>query len=223
MERYIRIISFKTARLQTRVEQIMRECWKAVKLIVKQVGERKGIIFTDDFKINYYIAQALYGDMSKVVLTLLISLLLGIFYESLIIIVSFAVLRTLSGGFHAKTFNSCFIITVGTYIIASGITKFLLDYNFDWLVFLTTTIVLIGVLILYAPRFVTQESEGKKKKYKIFAIAYTTLCFLVSLVANKFISIPIFIGIIFQTFLLTPVGYKMFDWLDQLIMRRENT
>jgi accessory gene regulator B len=223
MERYIRVIAFKTARVQTKLEKIIGDCWKEIKLIINQVKEYKSIIFTDDFKINYYIAQALYGDMSKVILTLLISLLLGMFYECLIIIISFGLLRILSGGFHAKTFNSCFIITVGTYLIASGLAKYLLHYNLDWLVYLITTIVLIGVLILYAPRFVTEESESKKKKYKIFSIIYTAICFLISLVANKIIAIPIFVGIILQTFLLTPVGYKLFNWLDHKIsVRRIN-
>lgn len=108
----------------------------------------QNIVPAKDREIYEYGFDLLIADFINFSLILLIGLLHGQLLKSIIYLIIFVGLRSVCGGYHAKTHLKCHICTIGAYIVF-----LLLQYMFK-----TCTVVILGIscvmsipIILFAP------------------------------------------------------------------------
>lgn len=194
MERFIKILAFKLAKRQ---------------------AER---IFSDDFKIAYYVFQGLIGDLIKIIITLVLAYFLDLFLPCIIIILMFISLRFMIGGYHSDSVDSCLIISVALILIASQIAMLFyknVEINYFRMVAVMITLVILN--IVYSPKPLIRIKRKNKSKRKIISSIYiVTVCSL-SFLLDKLITYSVFTGIATQIFTVTEFGGKLLKKINEKI------
>lgn len=131
-------------------------------------------------KINVYIygLQLLFSSILSTFLILIIGCLLGRIIETLSFLLIFIVLRGFCGGFHAKTYIVCTIVTLGTFCIVmfiSSITSLPLLFYFILL------ILGLFIMIRFAPiehpnKKISEQNKRKHKRTSI--ILFCVFCLI---------------------------------------------
>lgn len=123
-----------------------------------------------------YGIEILMSSIIGVILVISIGILIDSFVESLIYIISLMLIRSFSGGYHAKTYFKCNLIYISCFMISIFIYKWLLIINYDVFVLIITILSAI-IMFLFAPI----ENQNKlidyhnRKKYKIISILFIVL------------------------------------------------
>ena len=163
--------------------------------------------------INYGL-QLIIGEVPKMLITIIIAYLLGIFKLTLITILIIMPYRAFSGGFHLKTHIGCIISTTLYYCGIPKISKYIYLYSQTKFIFVLCALI-FGIIIinLYAPADtenvpILQKKERKQKK--ILSYIIYTIGLLVALIINdSIISNIIIFGYLVQTVMITPIAYKL--------------
>lgn len=100
-----------------------------------------GIVAEEDRELYEYSFLIMLEQVSIGLSIVLIALIFGVFFETVLYLVLFIPLRIYAGGYHAKTFSGCYIISVGMYLVYVILIK-----NID----ISNKFMLISVLISYA-------------------------------------------------------------------------
>jgi accessory gene regulator B len=183
---------------------------KAIKILAfrfAKLSNRKTNTFTDDFKIDYYLFQAILSDSFKILVALVINLITGTLTEFLIIVTVFGSLRFLTGGFHASSFNNCFVITLILFTIPPILANILINnINVNKVSLTVLMICFLIINILYSPKFLVEVSKIKMIIYKTFSILYLLSAYIVAVNFKEY-SMAIYIGILIQLVTVTPVMY----------------
>lgn len=162
----------------------------AIKKVAEYVAiyfQEKGIIEKGQEEIYSYGLEEIFIEMFNILSIFLIGLLFGKVIETLIFVIVFRILRSYTGGYHAKTPWRCYVLTMLTVIIALSIIRYPIVVSRNVSIVLW---VLSGIAIfLWAP----VEAENKPldqleikiygKKAKIIW-CLETICFLVSLISG---------------------------------------
>lgn len=114
----------------------------------------KNVIDNDHQEIYRYGLGQIFSTTLNILTTLLLGIIFGEIYQSLIFVFAFMILRTYSGGYHAKTPIRCYFLT--TISIAAGLSamKFILINKFIYL----------GLLILSSLIIITLSPIGTANK-----------------------------------------------------------
>lgn len=128
---------------------------------------RNQLIETDQKEIFEYRIQKLIGTSFSACLTLIISLLLHRFFETVCYLVFFCWLRSRSGGFHAKSFFQCVLCSEGIYLISALLIFPILELS-PWpvtmlLLFLSSLLVWILAPVNH-PNIAWDEGEFQESK-----------------------------------------------------------
>jgi accessory gene regulator B len=233
MEDLIRILASKYAKymvlLERRIKLINENkksnetmlAWiKRILYLLKNMN--RDITFSDKktetFRVSYYMIIATVGDLIKILIALSISFYFGMFHVCLVVIIVFYSMRMLLGGYHAETFESCFVITIGLYLLVSSIVQIIYircSYSvYDLIVIDLISLVLV---VLYSPKFFIKETRKVKNKYKIRASIYIICLMGITFVFNKKVGLSISAGIITEVLFITPVGYLIFGTINKII------
>lgn len=86
---------------------------------------------SDNLEILRYGLELFLLKYSFMIAILIIALMLNSFYECLIFIAFFSVLRTSAGGYHASTRIECFVESVITFVLVIIILKTIEKYNYS--------------------------------------------------------------------------------------------
>jgi accessory gene regulator B len=198
MERKIKVISFRLAKLWSKN------------------------IYSGKFQNKYCDIQATLGDLLKAIIVFGIGFLLQIPRECLIILIIFGILRYLSGGYHAETFNKCFYQTLSMYIIGLVSCKVLsihLLMNDKMANFIFGVIFII--ITIYAPKFSEEASSSINNRYKLFSMLFviglyclyrynTEVCNIIKIVRkSNCVITALYIGLVLQGLTLTPIFNKL--------------
>lgn len=120
-----------------------------------------------------YALIVILNAMFGIALSLLISILTGKTSEVIIIILSFALLRQLSGGYHIKSSDGCVIFTVFLFTLIS-----LISLNSITVLILNCSSVLLA--LFFSPSKIDKQSKIPKKYYpylKIVSVLLVTINF----------------------------------------------
>lgn len=132
--------------------------------IVKKLTTKlliNGCIKDRDYDICYYGIRMLFVCTFEIAAILLLSLMFGLFLNTVVFFLAFIPLRIYAGGYHADSEAKCFGVLIATYLVFVLIMKNLsLQYYPVSLV--VTLIISWIVLSLYAPI----KHENKKLSYK---------------------------------------------------------
>ncbi|WP_445935348.1 accessory gene regulator ArgB-like protein [Paenibacillus sp. FSL L8-0463] len=133
-----------------------------------------------------YALIVILNTMFGIVLSLLISILTGKMNEVIVIILSFAVLRQISGGYHIKSSDGCVIFSVFLFTSLS-----LISLNSITILILNCSSVLLA--LFFSPSKIDEQSKIPRKYYpylKIMSVLLITINFYLqsSIIALAFFS-----------------------------------
>lgn len=159
-----------------------------------------------------YGLEGLYLSISKLIVIFIFSLTLGIFKETILLLVFFNILRVTGFGLHASKSWICLLtsslIFIGGPLLATNIT-------FPFLVKLISCLMAIILIYLYAPSDTKKHPLIHKKKRNVYKFITSINCIILVIILliinNNVISNLILIGIITEVILVLPITYNLFN------------
>lgn len=159
-----------------------------------------------------YGLESIYLTYTKIIIILLSSYFLGIIKQTLLLLVTYNIIRTFSFGIHATKSIYCLISSILMFIGGVYIAEFI---YFPIYIKIIISLVLAICLYLYAPADTYKRpliNAKKRKKYKIISTILGIIYFLLIIIFNKnFISNYLLIGMIESTIMILPITYKIFN------------
>ena len=159
-----------------------------------------------------YGLEATYLSITKLVVILGISLLLGIFKESVILLVLFNFLRLTGFGLHATKSWMCWVSSSITFLLVPFFCKSLVLPNY---VLVAISVVCLINFLLYAPADTVKRPLIHKKRrllYKVctvlIASLYTVLIFITK---DTFLQNSPASAMLIEGALINPYIYKLFN------------
>lgn len=114
----------------------------------------KKVIKDDDREIYQYGFEQVFSSLLNIATMLLLGIILGKIYQSLVLILSFMALRSYSGDYHANTPLHCYLLTVMSISAALSIMKFITIDRF----------ICLGLLVLSSLIIITLSPIGTANK-----------------------------------------------------------
>ena len=183
---------------------IINKCMELVTTYNKDLSQR------DIDKIKYGL-EGLYLTITKLIFIIIVSIILGIWKETLLLILIFNGIRLTSFGVHAKRSIDCLISSTLFFILFPIICiKLTIPLIVKVILFIPLT-VLIGI---FAPADTEKRPLINKKKRKIYkmlsimiSIIYMTIAIVIkdNTLSNCFI-----FAIVIQIIIMLPITYKIF-------------
>ena len=165
----------------------------------------------------------------KTVSILIIAYFFGIFEETLIIIVVSGSLRVVSGGEHCSAFHRCLIGGAIVFLLIGFTAKLLgpvISHRELVILFIASVFFIMGILLKYAPGDTANKpiiEDGEKKRYRklsvlVAAVYLLAVFFLVYLKLFLDVAFLVIIGLLWQSFMITPFGYRFIRSVDRFLM-----
>ena len=183
---------------------IINKCMELVTTYNKDLSQR------DIDKIKYGL-EGLYLTITKLIFIIIVSIILGIWKETLLLILIFNGIRLTAFGVHAKRSIDCLISSTLFFILFPIICiKLTIPLIVKVILFIPLT-VLIGI---FAPADTEKRPLINKKKRKIYkmlsimiSIIYMTIALVIkdNTLSNCFI-----FAIVIQIIIMLPITYKIF-------------
>lgn len=183
---------------------IINKCIELVTTYNKDLSQR------DIDKIKYGL-EGLYLTITKLIFIIIVSIILGIWKETLLLILIFNGIRLTAFGVHAKRSIDCLISSTLFFILFPIICiKLTIPLIVKVILFIPLT-VLIGI---FAPADTEKRPLINKKKRKIYkmlsimiSIIYMTIAIVIkdNTLSNCFI-----FAIVIQIIIMLPITYKIF-------------
>ena len=135
----------------------------------------------------------------------LLGILFNMLLESIIFLIFYGVLRTIAGGYHARTQNTCYILSIMLMIVVLIMLK-----TFPWNIILCCilTVLSISVIFILAPvqdeNKLLDEIEKKffKKLSRIISLLYGFIIFLLFLFNKNELAYCVVISLFILTIML---------------------
>lgn len=183
---------------------IINKCMELVTTYNKDLSQR------DIDKIKYGL-EGLYLTITKLIFIIIVSIILGIWKETLLLILIFNGIRLTAFGVHAKRSIDCLISSTLFFILFPILCiKLTIPLIVKIILFIPLT-VLIGI---FAPADTEKRPLINKKKIKIYkmlsimiSIIYMTIAIVIkdNTLSNCFI-----FAIVIQIIIMLPITYKIF-------------
>jgi accessory gene regulator B len=158
-----------------------------------------------------YGLEAIYLSLTKVVVILLVTLILGIFKEAVIVLLLFNGLRSFAFGIHAKKSWMCW---VSSSIFFIGIPYLCIYVNIPTIIQYMMICFSIICFLLYAPADTKKRPlvrKNRRIKFKILTLIVAFLYILVFFnIQNIFIKNVIASVMLLESVLIHPLTYRMF-------------
>ena len=142
------------------------------------------------------------------IVIVVVGLLMGCFFESVVFAISFSLLREYGGGYHAETRKKCFVLSILTLVAALSIIK--LAENFQILALPIWGIALVSVIyiLLKVPidtpnkRFDEDEMKVYGRKARLLTVILLAAAALLWFLNLGDFTFTILTGIIIQAYLM---------------------
>ncbi len=166
----------------------------------------------EDLNKLQYGLEGLYLTISKVIVILILSIILGICKEVILLLLLFNFLRFFGFGVHAKKSSECLIFSTICFVI---FPLAFLNIQISKLWFLSIGIICTIILFLFAPAD-TEKRPFPKTKKKLFRKIMTTFLSIVYLliallINNNTLSTLLFLAIIIESIFVNPLTYKVLN------------
>lgn len=183
---------------------IINKCMELVTTYNKDLSQR------DIDKIKYGL-EGLYLTITKLIFIIIVSIILGIWKETLLLILIFNGIRLTSFGVHAKRSIDCLISSTLFFILFPIICiKLSIPLIVKVILFIPLT-VLIGI---FAPADTEKRpliNKKKRKIYKILSIIISIIYMTIAIVIkNNILSNCFIFAIVIQIIIMLPITYKIF-------------
>ncbi len=176
--------------------------------------------------IFYYGFQMIIGELVKTVILVIVSLLLGTFVPTLVVLLTFGLLRLAAGGYHMDTYGKCMVTSIGLFVAAGAIAQYTHQFWNPYVIFAflaLSFVVGLPVLIKWAPGDTPNKPITRPeqiRRLKNISIIYTFVWIIISLILfyfghYKFVIATTF-GYILEVFTVSPAGYRFFDMISNM-------
>ncbi|KJS17462.1 MAG: hypothetical protein VR69_05020 [Peptococcaceae bacterium BRH_c4b] len=172
-------------------------------------------------KISYGL-EATIGAIIKIVLFPVVFFLFGVLKQSLIALLTIAILRYASGGTHCKTFIRCLFVSTALLVSIGMFAKALVINNYLYYVL---NIVCFIIIVLRSPVDPPEKPIKTKQKRYIMKLLSTLILILLIYISSITIEIDVKNSIILAMYLqvltLTLTGWDktFFNFIDQLKLK----
>lgn len=161
----------------------------------------------EKIKLQYGM-EILFRNMSKLILVMSLSVVLGIFWKTLIVLISYNVLRSQAYGIHARTSTGCLTSSIIAFVLSVFITK---NIEISNIVVIGCFILFTCLLSIYAPadtekRPLVGKSIRKELKRKSI-IASLFLMGVALLTSINHIKTLIVLGAMIEVITVLPITY----------------
>jgi accessory gene regulator B len=161
-------------------------------------------------KIIKYGLECIYTTITKSSVIVLLSIILNIFYETLLLISFYSLLRIFGFGIHATSNTKCWIVSILTYTIIPLIIK-----TFDLIYPLNISLEIIFIIgfIAWAPADTKKRPLIHKEKRttdKIIVVTTALVYLIYSIFYINIFSECIFYGMLIEFICINPLTYKIF-------------
>lgn len=158
-----------------------------------------------------YGLEGLYMQISKIVVIMIISAILGIFKEMVIFLLIYNVIRTTSFGLHATKSWICLLSSTLIFIGFPIICKYLVISKYIKLVI---NIIVIGFIFKNSPADTYKRPiiNPKRRLFYKYISTFIVIIFayLSILISDNFISNCFVLAPLVQSFMIAPTIYKLF-------------
>ncbi len=158
-----------------------------------------------------YGIEGIYLTITKSIIIFSLALILGIFKELILLLITFNFIRLFAFGMHADNSLTCLIFSSAVFIGGTYLCKYITINN--EILYLLYAVVLI-IIIVYSPADTVKRPLIKKKKrikFKILSIIVTIIYFIITLlIKNNLITNCLIIGLVIECILILPITYKTF-------------
>lgn len=172
--------------------------------------------------------ELILGEILKFICLLLLAWLLGILPEVLVLSLAAMILRLASGGAHCSEYYRCLIGGTLCFLLLGGAAQALTSVMNKEHLILTAGVSFIlcaAALWRYAPGDNVNKpitSAAEKKKFKclslIIASGYgLTMPVLANFHNLSMFVLPLALGMVEQSFTVTPRGYRFIHWVDRIL------
>lgn len=185
-------------------ELIINKCMELVTTYNKDLSQR------DIDKIKYGL-EGLYLTITKLIFIIIVSIILGIWKETLLLILIFNGIRLTAFGVHAKRSIDCLISSTLFFILFPILCiKLTIPLIVKIILFIPLT-VLIGI---FAPADTEKRpliNKKKRKIYKILSIIISIIYMTIAIVIkDNTLSNCFIFAIVIQIIIMLPITYKIF-------------
>lgn len=164
----------------------------------------------DEIEKLLYGLEGLYLTITKLIIIVLVSLLLGILKQVTIILILFNVIRYFGFGVHAGKSWHCLISSLSLFVL---LPYFLLKINLSKYVILILGIFDIVMYFIFAPADTIKRPFFNKKKRlirKVITILIGTLYLVISLIIDDIeASTMLSIAMMIQSIVICPISYMI--------------
>ena len=165
----------------------------------------------DEIKKLRYGLEGIYLTLTKTIVILLVSLILGILMEVVIGLILFNIIRYFAFGFHAEKSFECLLLSLFNFVL---IPYILLNTSFNLITNETICAICFILILLFAPADTVKRPLKSKKKRVIrkiltciTGIIYITLAIIFN---NHFISDLLISSLISTSIVICPITYMIF-------------
>lgn len=164
----------------------------------------------EEIDMLLYGLEGLYLTITKLIVILLVSILLGILKQVIIILFLFNIIRYFGFGVHAGKSRDCLISSLSLFVLLPFI---LLKVSVSKSIILLLGIIDIFIYLIFAPADTVKRPFFNKKKRiirKIMTILIGILYLVISLIIdNRDLSVMICIAMMIQSIVVCPISYKL--------------
>lgn len=165
----------------------------------------------EDIEKLKYGLEGMYLTVTKLIILVILSILLGIWKEMFIVLLLFNIIRFPAFGFHANSSITCLLFSSALFL---GLTYFMIHVNINIYTKIIIETICFMHYIIFAPADTPKRPlTNKKKRYirKFFSILLAII-FIVSslLIKNDNISILILTALMIESIMINPITYKLF-------------
>ena len=158
-----------------------------------------------------YGLEGLYLSVTKLIFIFIVSIILGIFKETLLLLIFFNILRFSGFGLHASKSYICLIVS-STMFIGGPLLAQVLNLS----IISKTIIGIISIILIFihAPADTKKRPLLNKKKRNMYKFITTINCIILVIISliikDTIISNLIVLGILYEVIMISPVTYKIF-------------
>lgn len=178
--------------------------------ILKKININKKYSNQKMAEIKYGL-EVLYLTITKTVVILTISYILGIIKELLLILLFYGLLRLTGYGLHAKKSYQCWISSLLVFLLMPYI---IIKLKLNMTVKIIISIISIILIFIFAPSDTEKRPlihKNKRLKLKIIC-TITAIILLITMIyiKNNLIENAILVSLIIENIMINPITYKIF-------------
>lgn len=182
-----------------------------LKFAVNTIIKKNPAISQDEIDIIKYGLESIYLTITKLIIILLLSLILGITKEFILLLIFYNIIRSTAFGMHASKSSSCLISSL--IFLIGGV--YLCEYlKFSLITKAFICLICIICIYKYAPADTHKRpliNKRKRRIYKIISLMSATIFSILIVVFNEsFISNYLLLGMIIAVIMILPISYKIF-------------